>query len=128
MGKGGEIFIFDMGQPIKIYELAEKMIFLSGLIPHQDIQIKVIGLRPGEKLYEELLNEKENTIPTYNDRIMIGKTCPQEYVTLNIKITELIECISYENEEMLVLRMKKIIPEYISNNSKFEKLDNSINV
>ena len=123
MGRGGEIFIFDMGQPIKIFDLAEKMISLSGLIPNSDIKIEEIGLRPGEKLYEELLNVKENTLPTYNERILIGKTNPYEYNIVNLKITELIENLPIENDEMLVSRMKDIVSEYISNNSKFEILD-----
>lgn len=123
MGKGGEIYIFDMGQPVKIYDLAEKMIFLSGLKPHMDIKITEIGLRPGEKLYEELLNDKEKTLPTHHERIMIAKTSILDYKFINSKITGLIESLSMANDDELVSRMKDLISEFISNNSRFEKLD-----
>ncbi len=127
MGKGGEIYIFDMGQPVKIYDLAEKMIFLSGYIPHKDIQIKEIGLRPGEKLYEELLNDRETTIQTHNKRIMIAKTYSQSYEQINTAINELINGIYKCSERDIVLKMKEIVSDFISSNSEFESLDVNIN-
>jgi len=123
MGKGGEIYIFDMGKSVKIVDLAKKMIKLSGLIIGEDIEIKFTGLRPGEKLYEELLNVAENTIATHHSKIMIAKVRQYEYelITKNIDklITELCNFDSYK----IVGIMKQIIPEYKSMNSIFEKLD-----
>jgi FlaA1/EpsC-like NDP-sugar epimerase len=123
MGQGGEIFIFDMGEPVKIDELARNMIRLSGLTPGKDIQIEYSGLRPGEKLYEELLNKQETTIPTYHHKIKISSVIeyPYEFVTENIN--ELLEINMYGSETDLVRKMKEIVPEYRSNNSRFEELD-----
>ena len=123
MGNGSEIFVFDMGSPVRIYDLAEKMIFLSGYIPHKDIKIVVTGLRPGEKLYEELLSSKENCKPTHNEKITIGKVRQYDYYKANAKITEMLENLSVETDEMIVLRMKDMVEEFISQNSKYEKLD-----
>ncbi|MEA1787624.1 nucleoside-diphosphate sugar epimerase/dehydratase [Arenibacter sp. GZD96] len=125
MGQGGEIFIFDMGESVKIFDLAKNMIKLSGLRYPEDIDIKVTGLRPGEKLYEELLANGENTIPTYNKKIMIGKVRELDYVKVRSQIDEL--CISnmFFNGDTVKL-MKKIVPEYVSNNSEFCKLDNKV--
>lgn len=123
MGKGGEIFLFDMGQPVQIYDLAEKMILLSGYIPQKDIQIEIIGLRPGEKLYEELLATAEEAIPSFHNKILIGKIRPFNYEEQNRKITALLDNLSKENDELLVARLKELVPEYISNNSKYELLD-----
>jgi len=123
MGNGSEIFVFDMGSPVKIYDLAEKMIFLSGYIPHKDIKIVVTGLRPGEKLYEELLSSKENCMPTHNEKITIGKTRLYDYYEADSKITEMLENLSNETDEMIVSRMKDMVEEFISQNSKYEKLD-----
>ncbi len=123
MGKGGEIFLFDMGQPVQIYDLAEKMILLSGLTPHKDIKIEITGLRPGEKLYEELLASTEDTLPSFNSKILIGKIRHYSYHEQNQKITDLLNNIYIENDELLVSRLKDIVPEYISNNSAFESLD-----
>lgn len=123
MGKGGEIYLFDMGQPVKIYELAEKMIRLSGFIPHKDIQIVETGLRPGEKLYEELLTDQEHTLPTHHDKIMIAKIKPYEFDSALIPINNLLDHLASESIEDLVARMKEIVPEYRSQNSRFEKLD-----
>ncbi|MEZ4811251.1 MAG: nucleoside-diphosphate sugar epimerase/dehydratase [Allomuricauda sp.] len=122
MGKGGEIFIFDMGESVKIMDLAKNMIRLSGLNYPEDIDIKVTGLRPGEKLYEELLANGENTLPTYHDKIMISKVRDIDYTKTRTMIDEL--CISnLFFKDNVVQLMKSIVPEYISNNSDFCKLD-----
>lgn len=123
MGNGGEIFIFDMGQSIKIVELAKKMIKLSGLIPNQDIKIEFSGLRPGEKLYEELLNDMENTIPTHHEKIMIAKVVNYDFEHIGKKVDALIElACKYEDREVVKL-MKALVPEFKSNNSIYEELD-----
>jgi FlaA1/EpsC-like NDP-sugar epimerase len=123
MGKGGEIYLFDMGQPVQIYELAEKMILLSGYTPHKDIQIEITGLRPGEKLFEELLASTEEAVPSFHNKILIGKIRPYNYEEQNSKIVALLNNLSKENDELLVSRLKDLVPEYISNNSEFEMLD-----
>jgi len=124
MGEGGEIFVFNMGKLVKIIDLANKMIRLSGFTPGVDIEIKFTGLRPGEKLHEELLNTEENTIPTYHDQIMIAKVREYDFESVNANIGALIGLIdSVQNETDIVKMMKKIIPEYLSNNSVFESLD-----
>jgi FlaA1/EpsC-like NDP-sugar epimerase len=124
MGTGGEIFLFDMGSPVQIYDLAEKMILLSGLIPHKDIKIEISGLRPGEKLFEELLASAEATLPSVNSKILIGKIRHFDYNQHCQKIDELLNSLTRENDEMLVVRLKELVPEFISKNSKFESLDN----
>ena len=123
MGKGGEIFIFDMGKSVRIYDLAKKMIQLSGLTLDKDISIKVTGLRPGEKLYEELLANEENTIKTPHKKIMIAKVRTYEYDQLISKIENL---IAHQNDDdfTIVALMKEIVEEYKSNNSIFESIDN----
>lgn len=123
MGSGGEIFLFDMGQPVQIYDLAEKMILLSGLTPHKDVKIEITGLRPGEKLYEELLASTENTLPSFNNKILIGRIRKFTYHEQNQKVTELLNNLTKENDELLVARLKDLVPEFISNNSVFEILD-----
>lgn len=123
MGNGGEIYLFDMGQPVQIYDLAEKMILLSGLIPHKDIKIEISGLRPGEKLYEELLASAEDTLPSFHNKILIGKIRPFEYEEQNLKITDLLNNLTKETDEVLVSRLKDIVPEFISNNSVYESID-----
>ena len=123
MGNGSDIYVFDMGSPVKIYDLAEKMIFLSGFIPHKDIKIVITGLRPGEKLYEELLSSKEYCKPTNNEKITIGKVRQYDHYEANSKITEMLENLGYEPDEMIVARMKDMVEEYVSQNSKYEKLD-----
>jgi len=123
MGKGGEIFIFDMGQPVKIVDLAKKMILLNGLELGKDISITFTGLRPGEKLYEELLANEENTIPTHHSKIMIAKVKEYEFDEVRTRIGELIELFRSQDNNEIVRKMKQIVPEYISNNSVFEALD-----
>lgn len=123
MGTGGEVFIFDMGKPVKIAELAKKMIKLSGLTLGKDIRIVYTGLRPGEKLYEELLADQENTLPTHHKKIMIAKVQEHNFDSIAEDIKELIGLFVTQNNEAIVRKMKTIVPEYISNNSVFEKLD-----
>jgi FlaA1/EpsC-like NDP-sugar epimerase len=123
MGNGGEIYIFDMGKPVKIYELAEKMIKLAGFIPNVDIKIDIVGLRPGEKLYEELLNDNSKTISTHHEKIMIAQELEEEYEVLHNDINELITGSIVYNNKAIVAQMKKIVPEFKSMNSTFEVLD-----
>nr|HQG72998.1 polysaccharide biosynthesis protein [Tenuifilum sp.] len=123
MGQGGEIFIFDMGKPVKILDLAKKMIKLSGLTYGKDIQISFTGLRPGEKLYEELLNNKENTIPTYHPKIMIAKVNEYKQEEVMPKIMELLNTLPSHNNFRIVSIMKDIVPEFVSRNSIFEEID-----
>lgn len=123
MGKGGEIFVFDMGKSVKIVELANKMIKLSGLVPNKDIAIEYSGLRPGEKLYEELLNDLENTLPTHHEKIMIAKTRDYDFELVDKQIDYLIDIAKHQNERTIVLKMKELVPEFKSNNSVYEELD-----
>jgi FlaA1/EpsC-like NDP-sugar epimerase len=124
IGDGGEIFVFDMGESVKIKDLAEKMIRLSGLVPGKDIQIKYSGLRPGEKLYEELLNTSESVLPTHHQKIMIGKVHTPGYRDVNFMLTNLQEIIDIAaGENALVSCLKQLVPEYKSQNSRFESLD-----
>lgn len=123
MGKGGEIFVFDMGEAVKIRDLAIKMIQLSGLTPDKDIKLVYTGLRPGEKLYEELLTEKENIIPTYHEKIRIARVEEYDFVPLKEKIHELILTARDGKNLEVVQLMKNLVPEYKSNNSEFEVLD-----
>ncbi|WP_347925811.1 nucleoside-diphosphate sugar epimerase/dehydratase [Pontimicrobium sp. SW4] len=127
MGNGGEIFVFDMGESVKIFDLAVNMIKLSGLKYPEDINIKIVGLRPGEKIYEELLADGENTKQTYHEKIMIAKSKKIEIQQIKDKILELnssnLSCQGLE----IVSKLKDIVPEYISNNSKFEVLDKAKN-
>ena len=123
MGEGGEIFIFDMGEPIKIVNLAKQMIQLSGLKLGEDIQIRFTGLRPGEKLYEELLANKENTVTTYHPRIMIAKVREYDYNHIKELTDNIINQVEEKQEESIVKEMKNIVPEFISQNSPYEKLD-----
>lgn len=123
MGNGGEIFVFDMGEPVKIDFLAREMIRLANLVPDVDIQIKYTGLRPGEKLYEELLAQKENTLPTYHNKIMIAKVNTPAYYEVNAAINDLMFALQYEDQISLVARLKHLVPEYKSCNSEFSALD-----
>ena len=127
MGKGGEIFIFDMGESVKIYYLALNMIKLSGLRFPEDIDIKITGLRPGEKLYEELLANGENTLSTYHKKIMISKTRALDYEKVKADIEALCITNRFQNNN-IVLKMKQLIPEYKSNNSDYEKFDRRVRV
>lgn len=123
MGDGGEIYVFDMGNSVKIFDMAKRMISLSGLKYPEDIDIEIIGLRPGEKLFEELLANGENTVKTYHKKIMIAKTQKID----NLELFSLIESLSLKKNKLsnanIVSLLKEIVPEYISNNSEFEKLD-----
>jgi len=123
MGNGGEIFIFDMGRPVKIVNLARKMIRLAGYIPEVDIKIEFTGLRPGEKLYEELLNQKEITTQTHHPKIMIAKVQEYDYEMVSEKIDELIKYSFLNKDYITVSLMKKIVPEFLSKNSRYERLD-----
>jgi FlaA1/EpsC-like NDP-sugar epimerase len=123
MGNGGEIYIFDMGKPVKIIDLAKKMIKLAGFIPDKEIKIKIVGLRPGEKLYEELLNDTSKTLPTYHNKIMIAQEIQDEYENLHTEVDELIGIADFYDNDDIVAKMKKIVPEFKSMNSAFEVLD-----
>ena len=122
-GSGGEIYIFDMGEPVKILDLAKKMIRLAGYKPNIDIPIEYTGLRPGEKLYEELLNNKEITQKTHHPKIMIATVREYDYQEVSKKINELIEFSTYGKNFLSVSQMKEIVPEFLSNNSLYERLD-----
>lgn len=123
MGKGGEIFVFDMGKSVKIVDLAKRMIRLAGLIPNKDIHIEFSGLRPGEKLFEELLNDNENTLPTHHKMIMIGKVRQYVFNEVESQIATLLTWAKVNDNRAVVLQMKTIVPEFKSKNSKFEELD-----
>ncbi len=118
MGKGAEIFVFDMGKPVKIVDLALKMIRLAGLTPDEDIKIVYSGLRPGEKLYEELLNEKEKTLPTHHEKIKIAKIIPCSYKVVR-DIEDLISMSRLEDNYGIVKKMKELVPEFKSKNSQY---------
>lgn len=123
MGRGGEIFIFDMGHSVKILDLAKKMIWLSGLEPGKDIEIVFTGLREGEKLYEELLNTKENTLPTHHEKIMIAKVQEYPYQEIDRYVELFNDLVNDKNELKMVALMKELVPEYRSNYSRYEVLD-----
>jgi FlaA1/EpsC-like NDP-sugar epimerase len=126
MGVGGEIFTFDMGEPVKITDLARNMIKLAGLQPDKDIKIVFTGLRPGEKLYEELLNDGERTLPTHNEKISIAKVISYPHEEVASNINELLELNKTDDEMAVVNKMKEIVPEFISKNSAYEKLDKKV--
>ena len=123
MGKGGEIFIFDMGEPVKIVDMAKNMIRLAGLIPEKDINIVFTGLRPGEKLYEELLNKGENIIPTHHSKIKISKVINFHFFYVERMISELIELMDLDDHIGLARKLNEIIPEFKSNNAVYCKSD-----
>jgi len=122
IGNGGEIFVFDMGESVKIIDLARRVIKLSGFEPDVDIKIKITGLRPGEKLYEEVLSDGETTMPTHHPQILIGKT-REIQPTIIEDVLQLIGYSNSQENELVVKSMKKIIPEFLSNNSVYDKLD-----
>ena len=128
LGQGGEIFVFDMGEPVKIVDLAKGMIRLAGLNLGEDIDIVYTGLRPGEKLYEELLSSKENTMPTHHEKIMIAKVREYDFEEIKKTISDLLFALQIENDELLVARMKELVPEFQSNNSVFSSLDKEVRV
>lgn len=126
MGQGGEIFVFDMDKSVKIVDLAKKMIKLSGLEPNKDIEIKFTGLRPGEKLFEELLNDHENTLPTHHEKIMIAKVRDNDFEEVKQHMEELFALINSQNNTNIVRKMKVIVPEFKSQNSEYELLDKEL--
>lgn len=123
MGKGGEVFVFDMGESVKIVDLAKKMIVLSGLILNKDITIEFSGLRPGEKLYEELLNTDENTLPTHHPKIMIAQLTQPSFAMLEIALGEVERYLLEGTNKELIGLIKELVPEFVSNNSVYEELD-----
>ncbi len=126
MGRGGEIYIFDMGKPVKIYDMARKMISLAGLRPDVDIKIVETGLRPGEKLYEELLSDRENTTATIHSQIMVAKVVVYDYDSVREQLHTLHDYLHRSNLHDIVAQMKRIVPEYHSNNSRWEEIDREI--
>ena len=128
LGNGGEIFVFDMGKPVRILDLARNMIRLAGYTPDKEISIVFTGLRPGEKLYEELLNQKETTLPTANEKIMVARVREFDFEEVSKHIDELIDSTNATTTSgaktfTTVKKMKEIVPEFISNNSVYEQLD-----
>ena len=123
MGDGGEIYVFDMGEPVKIVDLARRMIKLSGYIPEVDIKIEYIGLRPGEKLYEELLSDNATTVPTHHSKIMISKDPTISFNEIEVLSKKIIISALKRDKLQVVRILKTIVPEFISNNSEFEILD-----
>ena len=123
MGNGGEIFIFDMGEPVRIMDLAEKMIRLAGYSVNEDIEIKITGLRPGEKLYEELLNDTSKTLPTHHEKIMISEDVVNDYDQIDTYVSGIIKAAINNDNRVSVSKLKALIPEFKSNNSEYEVLD-----
>ena len=123
LGNGGEIFCFDMGHPVRIADLAKNMIRLAGFVPGKDIEITYTGLRPGEKLYEELLNQKETTLPTSNEKILVAKVREYNFDVIATQINTLIENAKKGQVFPVVQQMKEIVPEFKSKNSVYEQLD-----
>ena len=123
MGGGGEIFVFDMGKPVRIKDLAYRMIQLAGFIPERDIQITYTGLRPGEKLYEELLSDNSTVKPTHHKKILISKDVEQDFIHVEKAIKKIIACADFSSSDEVVLELKKLVLNFKSNNSIFEKLD-----
>ena len=124
MGNGGEIFIFDMGKPVRIFDLATKMIRLAGLVPERDIAIQVTGLRPGEKLYEELLYDATKTLPTHHAKILIAQDLSNyDYAVFNAFMETLhAHAVAFDFDQAVRL-MKQMVPEFKSQNSVFEQFD-----
>ena len=122
-GRSGEIYVFDMGQPVKIATLARRMIEMAGLVPDKDIEIVYTGLRPGEKLYEELLNDKEKTLPTSHEKITVAQVREYDFEDVREQIMYMIEQAEMVNVMATVSAMKALVPEFISKNSPYEELD-----
>tara|TARA_R110002072_G_scaffold192257_1_gene349156 strand:- start:41701 stop:43461 length:1761 start_codon:yes stop_codon:yes gene_type:complete len=127
MGKGGEIYVFDMGEPVRIIDLAKRMIRLSGLEPYEDIDIKITGLRPGEKLYEELLNDTSTVLPTHHPKIMISTMPAGNFAEIKEKAEEIIRTATKQEDQKVVRMLKEMVPEFKSENSTFESLDDPKN-
>ena len=123
MGKGGEIYLFDMGKPVRIIDLAKKMIRMAGFVPEKDIAISITGLRPGEKLYEELLNNASQTMPTHHEKITIAQEPMVDYNRIPSMVEQLIQKAQTDSHVNIVRYMKEMVPEFISNNSEYEDLD-----
>ncbi len=123
MGKGGEIYIFDMGEPVKIMDLAIKMIKLAGFEPDEDIEIKITGLRPGEKLYEELISDSSRAMPTHHEKILIAKDVIRDFDFVNTQVNKILEAALRHDDNRVVTMIKTLVPEFISKNSDFESLD-----
>ena len=123
MGKGGEIFVFDMGEPVKIIDLARRMIKLSGFEPDTDIKIEFTGLRPGEKLYEELLSTKETTLHTYHKKIFKGHKEEVDNNEIESSINSIEKALENQDETQVVRIIKELVKTFKSNNSRFEELD-----
>jgi FlaA1/EpsC-like NDP-sugar epimerase len=123
MGNGGEIYVFDMGGPVKIIDLAERMIRLSGFVPYEDIDIVFTCLRPGEKLFEELLNDSSTSLSTHHPKIMITKVPSESFYDIKIKVKNIIRTATKHENIEIVRLLKELVPEYISENSQFESLD-----
>jgi FlaA1/EpsC-like NDP-sugar epimerase len=126
MGKGGEVFVFDMGEPVKIVDLAKRMIKLSGFEVDKQIEIRFTGLRPGEKLYEELIGGAEDNLATYNPKLMIAKIIPEDHDIINKRLVDTEVKLNDLSSEEIVTFLKTLVPEYISNNSPYERLDSSL--
>jgi len=126
MGKGGEIFVFDMGKSVKIVNLARNMIKLSGYEPDRDIEIKFIGLRPGEKIFEELIYSTENNVPTYHPKILIAQVNQVDSDWITNRMNKFLQALKQEDALELVTQLKKTVPEFKSNNSLYEKLDKKV--
>ncbi len=123
MGKGGEIYVFDMGKPVRIIDLAERMIRLSGFVPYQDIDIKITGLRPGEKLYEELLSDSSTVLPTHHPKIMISTLTAGNFAEIKDKTEKIVRIATKHEEKKVVQLLKELVPEFKSENSSFQDLD-----